>query len=320
MEIEEKVLSMRKLLIACIVVLAILPVRGQSPLEDSLTIYLKAGGAALSDNRIPEAFENFQQALRLDPNNANALKNIGMIHSMKGEFWKALDYFKKAQQQDTADADIYNNLGAAYQATGDTARSLRAYRKAMSLAPDNVAFARNLATMLVYNKRFSEASSVLNLALKKDSADPELQYLMGNVHMAGNHLYDAETSFARAVNLNPAEPRYVYNLAVVKDKLNKKDDAEAAYKRTIELNPRHFDAYQHLGVLYILSKRFPEAVAQFERAVKIRPDDMNARVALGGAYVYNDMPEKAEEVYQFLLKKDSSSAQRLINLITPDKE
>lgn len=307
---------MRYIFLAVVICLVMISIGGASQ-KDSVNIYLRKGGFAIQDNDIPTAIANFENALRLDSSSANAWKNLGVIYSARKNYQKSLECLQKARRFDTTDAEIINNLGVTYLGLNDTAKALEAYRRALIKKPENGMYAKNLASLLLVAKRYSEAASTLTNALKIDSSDAETYFLLGNIYFTQDNLTKSEGYYDKAVALNSLEARYCYNQGVVKDKLGKSYEAEVAYKKTLNLEPNHFDAHQHLGVLYITSQKYPEALTEFKQAVKIQPQSDEARIALGAAYMYNDMPKEAKTVYDTLQKRNPAAAQKMMDLIMP---
>ncbi len=59
----------------------------------------------------PQTLENFNQAIRLDPDNAELYRNRGVAYKKLGQFYYALRDFSRAIKLDPDDADSYNHRG-----------------------------------------------------------------------------------------------------------------------------------------------------------------------------------------------------------------
>jgi Flp pilus assembly protein TadD len=60
-----------------------------------------------------QALEDFEEALRLDPNNAEILTGLGMVHARKLDFDQALDAYERAMSLDAENARTYYNAACA---------------------------------------------------------------------------------------------------------------------------------------------------------------------------------------------------------------
>ena len=67
---------------------------GRRLAQDSLEVYLKTGARALIDHKYQEAKTAYQNALRLAPNNLEAIKNLGVMSSATGDQQQAKIYFR----------------------------------------------------------------------------------------------------------------------------------------------------------------------------------------------------------------------------------
>ena len=288
--------------------------------EDSLSVYLKKGGAAFGANEYPKALEYFHRALDFDSVNVNALRNLGVLYSMKKDHAKSLEYLKKALAHDTADPEIYNSLGITYSNIGDTAKAIGYYRRAVAMDDNNLDFLHNLGSICLAAGKHDEARKILEKMIVLDTTDTEAHFLMGNMFLSRKDYARAERFFDVAAERAPKQPRYLYYRGLVKDRLRKQADAEASYKKALEYFPDYFEVHQRLGILYVVQEKFPEALAQFREAARIKPNDIDTQVFLGATLVYNNMPDEAEKIYDSLAVRSPEAAQRLLNLIQPEGE
>jgi tetratricopeptide (TPR) repeat protein len=283
--------------------------------SDSVHIYLEKGGKAFARDQFPEALQYYSDALRLDSLNLNALRNLGVLYSLKKDHQKSLEYLLKAEQLDSTDAGIYNSLGVTYSNLLDSANAMKYYRKAVALKPEKMEYVRNLAALILGENKLNEAQSMITKALQYDTTDAEAYYMLSKILIAKKDYRGAEKYLEKMVNLKPWETKYLFLQAFYKEKIQKPEEAAAIYERIVTLQPEHFDAHERLGVLYITMKRYPDALAQFEQAAKIHPNDLNARMMLGAAYYFNAKPDESQAIYKELKEKDADLAEKMIDLI-----
>lgn len=112
-------------------------IRVLAPLSDSTDPdTINARGIALSDSgRGPEAKRVLARVLELDPENLEALVNLGIVHLRAGDPKGARDLFRKALSLDSRAARAWNGLGVALLRTGEERASIEAWSKAVALDP-----------------------------------------------------------------------------------------------------------------------------------------------------------------------------------------
>ena len=138
---------------------------------DYAEAHINLGSALQQKGRVDEAITQFQKALQLNPDYAEAHNNLGNALLQKGRVSEAIAHFQQALQLEPADPRIKNNL-AWLLATCPEA-SLRNGNKAVELAPqaneltggENPIILHTLAAAFAEAGRFSEAVETAQRAL-----------------------------------------------------------------------------------------------------------------------------------------------------------
>jgi arylsulfatase A-like enzyme/Flp pilus assembly protein TadD len=97
---------------------------------------LNAYGVALSDQgRTPQARQQFETVLSLDPNNAPALQNLGILLLRQDDVSGAISYLNRALALNPKLPLALNTLGVAYARTNDLSRAVDAWNRAIQIDP-----------------------------------------------------------------------------------------------------------------------------------------------------------------------------------------
>jgi tetratricopeptide (TPR) repeat protein len=97
---------------------------------------LNAYGVALSDaGRSDEAQRQFERVLSLDPNNAPALQNLGILALRRGNAAAAQTYLNRALDLNPKLPLALNTLGVLYARSNDFARAVDAWNRAVAVDP-----------------------------------------------------------------------------------------------------------------------------------------------------------------------------------------
>ena len=203
--------------------------------------------------------------------------------------------------------------------------------------PGNVEFYYDRASWFIQNARYSEALKDLNEVIGKDSINPKLFSLLGDVYLNMGKPIQAEEYYSRALRLDPACNDALIGLArnylVLKDydqtfaftakaithkALNpqayylaawafaEKGDTLSAIKnflKAIEQDQDFFDAYVQLGILY--GKKQPQmAEGFFKNALRIKPNHIHTMYLLALLYQDTEQTDKALAVHQSVLAID----------------
>ena len=113
-----------------------------------------------------EARAQFERALELKPDLADAYFNLGNLQRQAGRPNEALPYCERAVELQPQSASARSNLGAVFQAMGRISAAREAFETALRLDPRNVEALGNLAVVLINerNAGWTRRSAVAAIA------------------------------------------------------------------------------------------------------------------------------------------------------------
>ena len=158
--------------------LQIIPAHYDSLLYDTL---LNMGITRFYQNRLPEAIEYCQSALRLRPDAPKAHDLLGMALAMQGHGEAALDEMRHAAELAPNDADIQKDLGVTLARLGRIPESIDHFHEALRLNPYNASAHNNLGLSLLESGKPGESIPEFEAALR---LNPELQGAADNLRRA----------------------------------------------------------------------------------------------------------------------------------------
>jgi tetratricopeptide (TPR) repeat protein len=100
------------------------------------TVYNARGIAYKRKGDYDRAIVDYDEAIRLDPNNARAYSNRGNAYADKGDYDRAIADYDEAIRLDPKFARAYSNRGNAYDGKGDYDRAIADYDEAIRLDPN----------------------------------------------------------------------------------------------------------------------------------------------------------------------------------------
>lgn len=140
-------------------------------------IYLEQGREFYRNDEDTRAVEAFQQAIKLDPELAEAHFRLGLAYDVIGrekdaeeEFRKAVETFKKyfSVEENNKDAEAHYNLGQTYAGLHLYGDAVREYRQAIRVKPDDAAIHYDLGLSLMRLAQYDEAAAAFSKSLELD--------------------------------------------------------------------------------------------------------------------------------------------------------
>jgi tetratricopeptide (TPR) repeat protein len=209
-------------------------------------------------------------------------------------------------------ADALHLLGVVHLQTGRTESGIELIRRALAIQPDNPMFNNNLGKALVDAKQYEEAAERCRRAV---SAAPQYVDALNNLGNAlrGLRRYDdAIATFNRALQMQPSYPPLYNNLGAALRDAGKKLEAVAFFQRATAIAPQFAEAHHHLGGVLNELKRYDEAVNAFLRALQFRPDFPETHSCLGDAYFHLKKYDEARNCFERALQLDPNYADALL--------
>lgn len=212
----------------------------------SLADYLRRDRQGMRLDRVPEAIEHYQAAIRLVPTSPIAHANYGATLLVVGRIQEAVEEVRYSLQLWPKNAKAHHTLGLAYARTGHLAEAITEFQIALHLDPNLVEAHDNLANALQQTGRPDEAVVHYQAALAAKPDDIDAHYNLANA-LAG---------------------------------LGRTDDAIRHYEAALALAPNDPDTHFMYGEVLAHAGRWRDAAAQYTRALQLRPSDNEAREKL----------------------------------------
>jgi tetratricopeptide (TPR) repeat protein len=270
----------------------------------SLGIALKKGVDAHRAGKLRIADQYYTAILKIDPNNADANHNMGVLAVDVGKRLEALQFFKTAisanpikLQYWLSYIDALVALENFKQANKILNLAKQQFQECAELSSREKILVEERCTMLsevssidptseqmqriydLHSKRKFELAQIEANALLTTFPKSSLLYNAIGVLLGDSERFiEAISAYKKATDLNPNNADAFNNMGVVLKELNLFDDARLAYERAIELNRNYAEAYNNLGVLSEEQGKVKEAVALIKKALMLspgRPDFLN---------------------------------------------
>jgi tetratricopeptide (TPR) repeat protein len=288
---------------------------------------LQQAVAAHQRGLLTQARTAYEEVLRRQPTNFDALHLLGVVALQSGDPQKSVELIERAISVGPRSPVAHSNLGNAWNAQGQPQRALKSYEAALALKPDYADAHFNRGVVLVDLQRWSEALEAFDRVLALQPGHAQALYNRGNAQQALGLLHDAVASYDRALALQPAfadahcnrgnalaalgqseealasygraaacRPDFVHancNRGQLLVRLGRAQDAVEAYGKAIALEPEHAPAFVGRGRAWQELGRVEAALADFRRAVALAPADASAWVCLGNAQRQDGKPRDA---------------------------
>ena len=137
-------------------------------IEPDAQDYLQRGFESHQNDNLDDAIEYYTEFIRLDPadtsNVSVAYYSRGIAYGAKNEYNPAIEDYNRAIRLNPNFAEAYNNRGYAYHKKGEIDHSIEDYDKAIQIKRNDVRFYSNRSIALLDLQEWEKAKSDLTIA------------------------------------------------------------------------------------------------------------------------------------------------------------
>ncbi|MFM2286088.1 MAG: hypothetical protein RLZZ543_1585, partial [Bacteroidota bacterium] len=225
------------------------------------------------------AQEKFNQAIALEPDNADALYYRGKNFQLQGKATEALDDFKKASQAEPKNTDFKEALGLVQVELKLNSDAIATADQLLVLNPKTSSFYHIKEEAQFNQRNFEGVIQTCSAAFAVNKNDDRSNYFMAEAVASVGNTGLAETYYSKALAIaldtkgkkdNPQVLFPYYNgLGDVQEKLNKDDAALSSYNSAIALNANQDEIVVKRAALYFKKKEYQNALQDFQKAISI---------------------------------------------------
>ena len=201
------------------------------------------------NKKFKEAKKLYNEILKIKPDYANALNNLGELFRAEGEIKKAKICYEKAIKANPNLASSYNNLGLVYKRNKDNIKAKDLFLKSIEIDPN--------------------------------FANPN--YNLGIIYKELGDYKKAKSYYEKVIKINPNHADTYNNLAIINEELGQTQNAKENYNKAIKINPKHSIA---LWNSHILAFDINEALSILKKISEIDNQNIKAKIMIGALEGY----------------------------------
>jgi tetratricopeptide (TPR) repeat protein len=169
-------------------------------------------GEVTRAHRARESFKQNLEAATLNPADASAHYNLGLIHQQRGELEAARERFERAIQIDADELDAHYQLGRIALLQKRFADAVKHFEQVVARDPAHSQHEiwREVGATYLAAGQWEDARDALERFLQQRPSDPEALYLMGRAHAALGHRREAASLMQACIEAVKTAPAYKY--------------------------------------------------------------------------------------------------------------
>ena len=253
------------------------------------------------------AEKNYRRAVEINPGLVNAYYRLAIVLRQEGSNPdEALTLAQNAIKLDPRNAEAQAALGDIYRSRGEFDKALPTYNTALTLRKDYPEALFGRAATQLGLKQYDPALADISRALIIKTNWTDAYVLQGQIQIAKGQLDAANDSFATARRLDPNNASLLAEMGDLSQKQNNPDQAIKAYEDSLAINEANPSVHFKLGQLYLNRTSFDLAAHQFERVRQLDPNWTHINYWLGHTYAYLKRQDDAQKALEAMVKQEDS--------------
>lgn len=218
----------------------------------------------LKSNKVEQAEETVQNALKLNPDDVKMHTSMGNVYNRKSIYDNAEIEFKKALSGDDEYTPALTGLAHSLEKQGKHEEAAETINKAQRLNPDDVGIIKQTAQVL----------------------------------LSANFLGAAYEKISRLWEINQNDPQTISLLGQYYIEKGEDSKVESCFDKIQSVAPEYKDVYRDWGARYAQKGDNQKAEQYLKTAIRQNPKDAESMVYLGDIYENQKKPEAALEMYK----------------------
>ena len=169
--------------------------------QNTAEYHMLMGKAFLNREENDKALAELEQAAKSDPNLPFVHFNLGLVYLARLDFDRAKEQFEKDIALEPDVAFDYDRLGLVYIYQQQDAKAEENFREGLRRDSHLSSSYFGLARVYQHEKKFDQALSAVDSAIKIDPDNPNYHNLKGQILLREGHTQDGQTELAAATSL-----------------------------------------------------------------------------------------------------------------------
>ncbi len=248
----------------------------------------------------------YRRAIMIDPSLIEAYINLGYLYGKLGLDEEALDIFQRAIELDAENDELFVALGDAYRELGFLEDAIQAYAQALTINAENARARESLSDVQERVRFQTEHIARLEAQLRNGPGTPDHYAEAIGAYLEAQRYGEALEVARGATQLFGDDPAMFETLALVHEAMGESEHAVEAWRKVVEIDPTDIDAWERLGNNYLELGLVDPAVEAYRKCVELDPENPATHFNLAEALMETERYDEAILTYKTLLDEDTS--------------
>ncbi len=279
--------------------------------RDSSNSFLQKATIAKQERRIQLAMNLFEQAVKWDTTNIDALKAMGEYGIESRNYRQAVDAYTRWNRLDPNNESTFQQLATLYFNLGRHQDALSFTEKWEKLHKDKpMHYIAGMSNY--YLENYPQAINRLLYAAETDTSNAVLYYTIGRSYLEMERYKQAIPYYQKAANADQKNARYVFEMAMVYYAIPDDKNAIAMFELAAQRGwVQNADYFESVAYCYMNIGNFAKSTEYLQKSLDKRPSSISIRYALAESQYKGGQYQDAIDNWDQILQVDNKNARSL---------
>lgn len=268
------------------------------------TEQLSRGFHHLQMGELGEAKAIFDEVLKAEPKNPNALYLLGMLALQTGFIQPGTQYLIHAVNNGGTEPSLFTSLAKTLISQNNLADARSVLQHGIQLHPDHLELLVAFGKFLRGLPQLDGSLKLLKHALEIDDESSDAHLEIANTYDAFNLQELGDAHYQKAISLKPNITTY-NSYALFLAKTNKDEDAIEQFNKALEFSPKSEITLNNFGFFLYTHGQIEKSIDIFERCLSLSPDNADAHALYAFPLLIKGELEKGWKEYEWRFKTAS---------------
>ena len=225
----------------------------------------------ISENKFEEAKSILEEIIKEEPQNKEAIKNLGLCQINLGEWDGAKITFEKATIIDPDDATSWFYLASSAEKISEISIAIEGYKKVISLRPEFYDAIKNLSVLYLTENSPELAIELLEGIISQSNEDYQLYYLLATAQISTGQEEAGIKNLEKAHEIEPNNVQIINNIGSCYLGQNNQEKALEYFNKAYDLDSENPLTNYNLALIFDNKGEYKRALNYYGSAYKKQP-------------------------------------------------
>ena len=265
----------------------------------------------VENNRFDKAMDACKSGLQIHPSSSELKLRFAQIYVSRGKWRDALLWLNRCEELSHWNYEYILTKGIVFAMSDNTGSAVKLFNKALSIMPESEKDEAIFTIADTFENNTGNISSAINFLQKGLEQNPSNKDYYFRLAMSYERIGDFKKSigyYQKFLDFDAFSISGWFNLGLLYNRNGKYEKAVEAYDYVLALESNHYDALFNKANALANAEKYEEAIKVYKTYLNIFDDSLIAQYYIGECYFQIKEYNKALDVFDEILKKDSTVA------------